>query len=254
VPNKGYGCFALAPIARGTRILEDQPLLVVTEGHYLLRDIELVFEGLTDAQKSLYYTLHSGHGQDPRKWPSRIAEGVALRERQRIQEQHDARTGQEPSLISIFQTNCMEVNQGAAVFPHASRFNHCCNPNACFSWNAAIKRETIHIMKDVTAGEEITLSYCDMIHDKPSRSYELKHYGFECDCPACAGDESDETTFAHASAVRRFRLQDLDRETKFFRGARLEQGAAQADFITKMLQMAALHKLEGDFTPRLAGL
>jgi hypothetical protein len=148
----------------------------------------------------------------------------------------------------------MEMNQGAAIFPHAARFNHCCNPNACFTWNAAIEKETIHVMKDVAAGEEITLSYCDMIHDKPSRSYELKHYGFECDCPACVGDEDDETTYAHQSAVRRYRLQDLDRETKFFRGARLQEGAQQDGFIIKLLQMAALHQMEGDFTPRLAGL
>jgi hypothetical protein len=147
----------------------------------------------------------------------------------------------------------MEMYQGAAVFPHAARFNHCCNPNACFSWNSNVGKETIHVMKDVAAGEGITMSYCDMIYGKPSRSYELKHYGFECDCPACEGDENDETTYAHMSAVRRFRLQDLDRETKCLRGTRLEERAKQEGFITKLLQMAALHQMEGDFTPRLAG-
>jgi hypothetical protein len=226
----------------------------VPEGHYLLSDIERAFEHLTLSQKEQYFSLHSGHGQDPRKWPSKIGDGIEYRERQRIQEQHAARMSSIPTLTSIFQTNCMEMNQGAAVFPHAARFNHCCNPNSCFTWNGAIGQETIHAMKDIATGEEITLSYCDMIHDKPSRSYELKHYGFVCDCPACEGDEDDETTFAHESAVRRYRLQELERETRFFRGARLEEGAKMGDFITKLLQMAALYQMEGDFTPRLAGM
>jgi cold shock CspA family protein len=148
----------------------------------------------------------------------------------------------------------MEMGQGAAVFPHAARFNHNCNPNACFTWNAQIGKETIHILNDVDAGEEITLSYCDMIHDKTLRSWELKHYGFVCDCRACTEDENDETTFAHQSAVRRFRLQELERETRFLRGSRLDQGLKQADFVTKLLQLASLHQLEGDFTARLASV
>ncbi|KAF1836269.1 SET domain-containing protein [Decorospora gaudefroyi] len=251
IPGKGYGCIALQPIERGTRILEDDPLLIIPFAHYLKSDIEKAFAELTSEQKKLYLSLHSSHGQDPRKWPSKIADNIYPRERQRIEEQHAARTTDQPSLLSIFQTNCMEMKDGAAVFPQAARFNHCCNPNACFTWNDKIGKETIHIMNHVVAGDEITISYCDMIHDKPSRTYELKHYGFVCDCRACA-DESDETTFAHESAERRFKLLELDRETKFLRGSRLNEGAKQENFASKLLQMAVLHQREGDFTPRLA--
>jgi hypothetical protein len=34
-------------------------------------------------------------------------------ERKRINEQHQARIGKEPILVSIFQTNCMDTNKGA---------------------------------------------------------------------------------------------------------------------------------------------
>ncbi|KAF1935876.1 SET domain-containing protein [Clathrospora elynae] len=254
IPSKGYGCFALKQLLRGTRILADSPLLSVSVGDYMLSDIEAAFAALTTDEQSLYFTLHSGHGQDAKLWPSRIHETVEPQERRRIQEQHDARTGDTATLISIFQTNCMEKDRGAGVFPHAARFNHCCNPNACFSWNAKIEKETIHVMNDVAAGEEIVLSYCDMIHDKPLRTWELKHYGFVCDCRACVEDEDDETTYAHLSAVRRFRLNELERETRLLRGARLEEGASQEDFVTKLVQMAALHQMEGDFTARLPAL
>jgi hypothetical protein len=241
-------------IKRGTRILADDPLLIVPVADYLQRDIQAAFENLSPGKKELYFTLHSGHGQTPKLWPSRIHDSVQGRERQRIQEQHAARTGKEPSLISIFQTNCMEMDNGAAIFPHASRFNHDCNPNACFTWNSAIRKETIHAMNDIHPGEEITLSYCDMIHDKTLRSWELKHYGFVCDCRACAGNEDDENTYAYQSAGRRFRLLELERETKLLRGKNLEMGAQQPDFVKKLLEMAALHQQEGDFTARLANV
>ncbi|KAF2126718.1 SET domain-containing protein [Dothidotthia symphoricarpi CBS 119687] len=254
VPGKGYGCFALKRLALGTRILAEDPLLIVPIADYVQSDIQAAFDILSPEQQALYFTLHSGHGQDPRAWPSQIHPTVTGRERQRISEQHDARTGKQPSLISIFQTNCMEMGKGAAVFPHAARFNHSCNPNACFSWNSAIGKETIHTISEIKAGDQITLSYCDMVHDKRLRSWELKHYGFVCDCPACAGDEDDEDTFAYKSAQRRFRLQELDREVRFLRGPNLEQGAKQPDFVAKLLQLAAIHLEEGDNTVRLASV
>jgi len=217
-------------------------------------DIQEAFDKLSPDQQKLYFTLHSGHGQDPKAWPSRIHSSVSPREQERIREQHHARTGKEPSLISIFQTNCMEKVKGAAIFPHAARFNHCCNPNACFTWNSAIGKETIHAMSDIQPGDQITLSYCDMIHDKSLRTWELKHYGFVCDCRACTENEEDDTTFAYHSGQRRYRLQELDRETKFLRGRYLDRGAKEKDLVKKLLEMAALHQQEGDWTARLANV
>ena len=105
----------------------------------------------------------------------------------------------------------MEKDSGAAVYVHASRFNHSCNPNAGFNWNPAIQKETIHAAQDIAAGEEITLSYCDATQNRAARLYQLKHYGFECDCPACA-DDDDPESFAAQSAARRYRLSELQRE------------------------------------------
>lgn len=87
----------------------------------------------------------------------------------------------------------MEMGSGAAVFVHAARFNHACNPNACFNWNAQIGKETVHTMRDIAEGEEITISYVDVQHDKRLRAWELRHYGFVCGCAAC-GDEDNVST------------------------------------------------------------
>lgn len=254
VANKGFGCVALKPLKQGTRILEEKPLLVIHDTQYLLSEIEGEYNKLTAEDQRLYFSLHSNHGQDPRMWPTSIHPTVPALERQRILEQHAARTGEKASVTSIFQTNCMEMGAGAAVFAYSSRFNHCCNPNASFSWNAAIGKETIHIIQDVAEGEEITLSYCDMTHDKKLRSWSLKHYNFVCDCPACGDESVAENTFARESAARRFRLSELDQETDKFRGKNLHDGLQQENFIAKLLEMAALHQAEGDYTVRLAGV
>lgn len=144
------------------------------------------------------------------------------------------------------------MNNGAAVFPHAARFNHSCNPNANFTWNATIQKETVHTIHDVKAGDELTFSYCDMTKEKTLRAWELKHYGFVCDCRACTEDEDDPDTFAHQSAERRFRIVELDRATKYLRGPRLQEGAKQPGFIKQLLSLAGLHKEEGDYSVRLA--
>lgn len=176
------------------------------------------------------------------------------RESQRIQEQHNARVGKEPSLLSIFQNNCMEMGKGAGIFPNAARFNHSCVPNASFNWNQNIQRETIHIIHDVKAGDEITLSYCDMTHEKRLRAWELKHYGFSCDCPACVGEENDANGFAREGVDRRYRIKELEQTTSYLRGPNLEMGVKEPEFVNQLLSLAVLHMEIGDYSMRLASM
>jgi hypothetical protein len=246
IPGKGYGCFATRTLKRGTRILADKPLLIVPVAEYYESDIKEPFSKLSKEEQALYFSLHSAHGQNPENWPKHIHPLVSSREKCRIEEQHNARVAKEPSLVSIFQTNCMELDGGAAIFPNAARFNHSCNPNACFTWNPAIGKETIHAMRDIEKDEEITLSYCDIMHDKASRRWELKHYGFSCDCPACSGDESDPESFAAKSAANRYRLMEIDEEY-----TKVQQPGNQVRLSERMLEMIMLLRKEGDNSGRL---
>jgi hypothetical protein len=253
IPGKGYGCFAKTLIPQGTRILADDPLLVVPVANYYMTDVQAAFEKLSPADQALYFTLHSAHGQDPKNWPKHIHESVTKDERCRIEEQHKARVGKEPTLVSIFQTNCMELDKGAAVFPHAARFNHSCNPNATFTWNSAIKKETIHVMRNIQKDEEITFSYCDMTLDRATRRWSLKHYGFMCDCPACAGDETDEASFAGQTAARRYRLMELDNLFGLMDRAKcVAEGTKNPEMIVMLLEYINLLMAECDHTLRLA--
>lgn len=252
IPSKGYGCFAKAHIKRGTRILADSPLLSVPSPLYMRTDVEESFSKLSAEDQKLYFSLHSAHNQSPSIWPSDIHPSITGEERKRIMEQHEARINKNASLVSIFQTNCMEMNGAAAVFPHCARFNHSCTPNACFTFNRAIGKETIHAISDIAEGEEITVSYIDVAADKSVREWQLRHYGFSCDCEACTGDESDPTTFAGKSAARRSRLMELRQETEFLRGPYLNDAAQNQAFIPQMLEFAKLLREEGSYTPMLA--
>ena len=197
MPGKGYGCFAIKDLKRGTRILSESPILTVPRGDYFTTDIEAEVAKLTEEDKKVYWSLASAHGQDPAKWPGKIHDSVVSSlfssqlcpihadvpilqqddEVARIKEQHDARIAEHPSVLSIFQNNCMQAGAGAGIFPLAARFNHSCRPNANFAWNANIERQTIHIIHAVKKDEEITFSYCDMTLKKKLRDWELKHYG-----------------------------------------------------------------------------
>ncbi|KAF2122694.1 hypothetical protein BDV96DRAFT_608623 [Lophiotrema nucula] len=251
ITGKGFGCFAINDIKRGTRILEESPLLSTPIGFYFHEDIKAEFDKLSPTDQALYFSLHSAHGQNPASWPGHVHPMVAEKGKKRILEQHNARIGKKPSIVSIFQTNCMEKESGAAVYVHASRFNHACNPNAGFQWNPAIKKETIHAVRDIRAGEEITLSYCDATQNKAARLYQLKHYGFVCDCPACA-DDDDPDSFAAKSAARRYRLSELQRELEPVRGWALHKAGTKDGFAQYLLEYIGLLIEEGDYSGRLS--
>ncbi len=65
--------------------------------------------------------------------------------------------------------------------PSPSRINHACLPNCQHTWNASIGEETIHTVRDIAQGEEITISYS---HTDPfeSRRGHQKNFGFDCTC------------------------------------------------------------------------
>lgn len=252
IPGKGYGCFARQFIKCGTRILEDSPLLYVSKGYYYAADVQAEFEKLSADDKKLFFTLHSAHGQDPKHWPLQgIHPDVPPPEARKIEEESKARLAKEPSVLSIFQTNCMGKGGGSAVFPNCARFNHSCVPNACFAWNDATDKETIHVIRDIQPGEEITLTYCDVTHDKTLRRWELKHYGFFCDCPAC-GDDTDPESFAAKSALRRYRIQELEVATEQYRGEFLARAMDNPELVEQLLEICKLRREEGYNTPLLA--
>ena len=98
LPGKGLGCIATQSIRKGTRILEETPLLAISKQFYFGDEVESEFAKLSEEKKIAYMNLASAHGQDKRDWPQSILPSVDKMERRRITEQHAARTGSEKTV------------------------------------------------------------------------------------------------------------------------------------------------------------
>ncbi|GIQ82909.1 hypothetical protein KIPB_004133, partial [Kipferlia bialata] len=81
-----------------------------------------------------------------------------------------------------------------AVFAVGSRFNHSCTPNVSKVWVDRKKKvsERFTAARDIEAGEELTIHYCDIRAERSFRRTKLEgSYHFTCTCPDCMleGDE-----------------------------------------------------------------
>ncbi|KAJ5538643.1 TPR domain protein [Penicillium frequentans] len=93
------------------------------------------------------------------------------------------------TVLSIFKANAF----GGMIFLTGSRINHSCIPNLNFAYNGLLEKGTFHAVRDIAAGEELTVMYIDGVNrPRTRRQSELLQWGFLCICPACedtpAGD------------------------------------------------------------------
>lgn len=102
-------------------------------------------------------------------------------------------------VMSIFSVNNFNlVPRGLAVYETSSRLNHSCVPNAYHGFNPEIQRFTVHAVRDIEPGEEITINYMGGQADTLIRTQRLDHlrtnYGFTCTCVACS-DRTGQSDF-----------------------------------------------------------
>lgn len=84
----------------------------------------------------------------------------------------------------LIQSTRFEAGGSSAIFLKCSRFNHACHPHAActYTWDAKLERLVVSTLREVAAGEELTISYMGKQVDR--RLLQL-NYGFQCDCPGC---------------------------------------------------------------------
>ncbi|KAM7193971.1 hypothetical protein V8F33_007477 [Rhypophila sp. PSN 637] len=169
VPGKGRGLVATRKIPKGTRILSDKPLIalsklqsVTTQKDSLIRQVE---------------ALPSSARQDFLSRPNIYGDGQELADK----------------YFGVFRTIGLpcgddddDDDEEAGYFPHASRINHACDNNGQKSWNKKIQRHTVHALRDIEAGEEITVYYLAMHKNRQARQEALQRkFGFTCACRLC---------------------------------------------------------------------
>lgn len=218
-PGKGQGIFASRAIPAGSRILADKPFLLVPKPYNNLKVLS-AFERMPLSYRKLYMQLscpdHSSFSAN------------------------DIHT---TDVMRIFEANCFNLGDQAAVFLTATRFNHSCLPNTYYSWSDTRHEIAFHSMLDIPQGEELTICYGRPARTRLERRSELRIYNFCCRCPAC--DVS--TVFGQASESRRREMRALDEQIVMFQSlndeARMTHGLQ--DPLTAILRLIELIKEEG---------
>jgi hypothetical protein len=164
VHGKGLGLVSITNILKGTRILSEPPLFRVPRsttfkerlGTFLSKEIS----ALSDDQRQAFFALHNAFENE---------------------------TSQE---LGIVRTNALPLGSDASmggIFLDASRINHACIQNAQNTWNEDLQRLTIHAIRDINKGEEITIMYLQDRADRSARQLALqKNFRFTCSCPLCS--------------------------------------------------------------------
>ncbi len=102
---------------------------------------------------------------------------------------------------------------GSGIYPLFSRANHSCTPSAEYACTphghggggggGGGGGLVVRALRDIRAGEEISVSYVDPVAPRAERAGKLAFYGFTCDCPLCNSPRSEEHD------ARRVRLRDI---------------------------------------------
>ena len=165
VPGRGKGLVAIEKIFKGMRILSEKAIVTVGEsvGSGRLRtSICQQVEALGENQRRAFLSMHNIH-------PYRNAA-----------EQY----------LGIFRTNSLPaeaVGDKGAIFLEACRINHACDNNAQKNWNEKIKRHTVHAVRDIDKGEEITITYLGPLKNREARQKALQErFDFTCLCRLCS--------------------------------------------------------------------
>lgn len=200
---KGYGVFATRPIARGTRIIADRILLSIDNKNTSVLDAatrlssedhhRLLSLSMNNAKRnSLSYLAAAAWGSFPSL----------------------ASISQGRDLLNVFYNNNFSISGSSgmrALFLTVARLNHSCVPNAQGNLNTALpgSQFTIHALRAIADGEEITISYLhDELAIRSARQKWLKDgYGFECACEICSIEDSGERH--KQSHQRRLKIQQM---------------------------------------------
>jgi hypothetical protein len=181
IPGKGLGFIATKKIVKGTRITAEKPIFTISKlvslEHGQQQIADMVVK-LSKENQTAFLSLHNNF------------KGVL------------------PPLIGIVKTNALplgpteDIMEGG-VFLELSRVNHSCCPNSYDSWNANTEKRTLHAIRDINEGEEITIRYKDGTFK--SRQRELKRaFGFNCDCNTCSLPDAEQK-------IKDTRLEEMDR-------------------------------------------
>lgn len=208
--GRGLGLFAVRDIPAFSQILSDTPLILMKPGEDLPQ-LYQQFNGLLEDDRKLYVSLsaHDNPGRDALLKDKLLQRGFGKGELEQM-----------AKIAGIMQTNAFNVDmqdgQGSchrALFPNIARINHSCAPNAhvCFytsSHHSSGGRMVIHTLRKLRPGEEVLISYFNILLARSERQQKTQKWGFACACQVCNEDFPGHQRFeAIRKACRDFTTQ-----------------------------------------------
>ena len=163
IPKKGQGLIATQIIPKGTRILSEKPIFTISG---IGNSLDLINQRIATELKQVS------------KYNQRAFLSL-----------HNNFRGSLAPFLGIVKTNALPLGSDATesgLFLQASRINHACLPNCQHTWNASIGEETIHTVREIAQGEEMTISYSHTGPSKSRRGHLQKNFGFDCTCTLCS--------------------------------------------------------------------
>jgi hypothetical protein len=168
-PRKGLGVFATQPIAAGTKISSERPLVVGAKlflapqpGPSILRQLQ----GLTADENNAIFALKNNYPEmDP--------------------------------IMGIIMTSGIPLGETAyGLCPRGARFNHSSRANAAYSWNEDVNEVRVFSLHSIAEDEEITISYFSAEEWAQARDVRMKifshHYGMDCACAECLNSTEED--------------------------------------------------------------
>ncbi|KAM0344834.1 hypothetical protein ACHAPU_007216 [Fusarium lateritium] len=223
VPGKGKGLIAAQKIPKGTRILSEKPILTfpedATDSPAMRVYIRKQVDALTPDQREAFLAMQNIH-------PG----------------------GADSQYLGIIRTNGLPMDNGSGIFLSACRINHACDNNAKKGWNENIKRHTVHALRDIDKGEEITITYLGILHNRRTRHEALlDKFRFNCSCRLCSLPP-------HLSAESDERLEEiLERDRRIGRAGVmgiLSDPKRILGYVERQVQLYNGHDLDDSEMPR----
>ncbi|KAK4156148.1 SET domain-containing protein 5 [Chaetomidium leptoderma] len=185
VPGKGVGLIANRLIRKGEIIMQRPAALLIQSTPHLDLDPELREEVYQSAIDQLPAATKA-------RFMSQMGDTVYDRT--------------EKNAFRIYLDGDRKHSTHLGLFPEVSKINHDCRPN--LHYRIANLTHTTVAVRDIPAGEELSVSYIYGKSSRSDRQSQLHEWGFNCTCSQCTLPARE----SGASDVRIRQIQALEEE------------------------------------------
>ncbi|KAK7539235.1 hypothetical protein IWX47DRAFT_610908 [Phyllosticta citricarpa] len=209
MPGKGVGALATTFIPAGTRIIAETPIMAIHRRDWKYETTQRMaviqaYLSLPHPHTQLYDSLVNSppqyrhwHDLIEQEWQDAQSFGPED-EPHAVPFDSELSRSEQTRIMAVFATNTFGVHHSrdkieAVICPEASRLNHACAPNVQFVWNDIFMGGalTMHAVRDIDAGEELTVGYMELLECSAERHEKLRAvYGFDCSCVVCGADDA----------------------------------------------------------------